>query len=116
MDTIPRNSRTSSRLTLDEREIIIGCTDAEDGWSIYAEVPSRFARRLVEVARAWGRTPRELGGGVEVEVPLRAIRLARPPSARRSEASRRALQGAHGARTTALRKEAAEGVAALAKG
>ena len=116
MDTIPRNPRTSARLTPDEREIIIGCTDAEDEWTIYADVLSRFGRRLVEVARAWDRTPREFGGGVKVELPLRAIRLARPPSARRSEASRRALQGAHGARTTALRKEAAEGVAALAKG
>ncbi len=69
------------RLTACERECIIGATDDEQHWRVYVDVPSRFVRRFMAVARAWGVTSRCVGNGAEFELPLRAIRFARPPRA-----------------------------------
>lgn len=74
----------------DERECIIGTTDAEDSWDIYWDVPSRFAKQLAALAHAWGVLPQQLGAGMECALPLQAVRLTRPR--RTTESQRRAAK------------------------
>lgn len=96
----------------DEREVILGCTDAEDAWRVYVDTPSRFARHLAALARAWGVTPRRCGAGVEVELPLRAVRFVKPPSARQVASARRAAAASQKARRapeTPVAQASAEG-------
>lgn len=69
----------SRRLAACERECIIGTADDDQRWRVYADTPSRFVRRLLAVARAWGVQPRRVGSSIEVELPLRAVRFAGPP-------------------------------------
>lgn len=61
-----------------EREFLIGATDDDPFCRIYVDAPSRLARKLLSLAQAWGATPQRLGDGFQFELPLRAIRFARP--------------------------------------
>lgn len=67
------------RLAACERECIIGTADDERCWCVYLDGSSRFARQLVALARAWGVQPRPAGSGIEIDLPLGAVRFARPP-------------------------------------
>jgi hypothetical protein len=67
-----------SRPHAEERECIIGTTDAEDAWRVYVDAPSRFARRLLTLAERWKVTPKLAGAGIELTLPLGAIRFASP--------------------------------------
>lgn len=89
-------------------------TDAEDAWRAYADTPSRFARRLLETARAWNIVPQRCGSGIEVELPLRAVRFVKPPSARQVASARRARltsQDALGASERLVQQGSGEGPA-----
>jgi len=102
---LPESSRARFRRTPAEREFFIGAADADDALHVYVDVPSRFARRLLQVARAWDVTPVTLeGGGVEFTLPLRAVRFAAPSAARApaSDAQRANLARGREARQKAL--------------
>ncbi len=68
-----------SRRAACERECIIATADDAQYWRVYVDTPSRFARQLLAVARAWDVQPHDLGSGIEIQLPLRAVRFARPP-------------------------------------
>jgi hypothetical protein len=99
-----------SRLTAEERECIIGATDKDNAWRVYMDTSSRFARRLLETARAWNIEPQRCGSGVEFELPFRAIRFSRPrqTTARQRDAARRSIQKARNALTRPGFSQAAE--------
>ena len=83
-------------LAAEERECIIGITDAEDAWRVYVDTPSRFARRLLTLAEGWGVTPKPLGTGVEFTLPLGAVKFSAPR--RLSDAQKAQLAQARAAR------------------
>jgi hypothetical protein len=65
-------------LSAEEREVIIGKTDADGEWSIYTN-SRKFRGMLIRVARRWGRNVTVLGsGGVEVSLPIGAVALRGP--------------------------------------
>ncbi len=96
------SAESSTRLTAVERECIIGATDDDPTVRVYVDVPSHFARRLLNLARAWGVVPQRCGTGVEFALPRQAIRFAAPLSVRavaqRREALQKARNGPGGAR------------------
>ena len=83
-----------------EREIIIGATDADGVWHVYADIPSRFYRALLAVAQSWEAATRRSTSGIEAELPLRAIRLVRRRRLTEAEQAqrRRAAEAAQEAR------------------
>jgi hypothetical protein len=103
-------STTPARLTAAEREIVLTLADNEDLWTVYTDSRRAASSRLLQAARQWGLIPQRVGAcGWEVRLPLAAVRVVGPPSARRRAASQEALRKARSTLAEALRKGVAEG-------
>lgn len=81
-------NRIGIGLSAAEREVSICAADDEEVIHVHCD-SRRFARRLSEIATAWGATPRPMGAGFEVDLPLIALKLVGPRrQSRLSEAER----------------------------
>jgi hypothetical protein len=99
----PRTTRKTpsspARLTAAEREIVLTLADDEDAWVVYTDSRRAVSSRLLQAARQWGFTPQRVGAcGWEVRLPLAAVRVVGPPSARALAQRRRAAEAAKKAR------------------
>lgn len=79
---MPRRAQGEARLTREEREVVLTCSDADSVWHVYSD-SRRFGGKLRKLAARWGAKVHPVGQGFEVELPLRAIRLGGGPRAPR---------------------------------
>ena len=96
--TTRKTPSSPARLTA-EREIVLTLADDEDAWVVYTDSRRAASSRLLQAARQWGLLPQRVGAcGWEVRLPLAAVRVVGPPSARALAQRRRAAEAAKKAR------------------
>lgn len=89
-----RQESHSVKLSLEERETVIGKTSADAVWCVYS-CEKRMVEKIRKLAAAYHVPVREQNfGGVEADLPLRAVALRgpsrRPPMTEEQKAEARA--------------------------